>query len=330
MAEGARAVDLGARGRTDQLRTTGQPSEALDDGDDVHGSSIDESGVAVDHGVALLDLLHQLVTHFLLFPGGGGLVNQAVFLQTPGLAVPVKRDKLALFHSQALLIQSPQIKLSAGVPLFRRLGIPDCRRLIVGLAAQAALNAPDPELDKALSDFIFTGGAAANTLDEKAAAARELAGYRTQVIAMPAATGIESPSMLIGPTMTGSAAPSSGRCTIWMLRSRPRELDSAFAMYWRKISFGRTPIVQGTDGRDHNQFGFTVWLAGGGVKPGTIYGATDEWGYKAIENRAEMHDLHATILRLIGFDHEKLTFRHEGRDHRLTDLGGRVVDSILA
>lgn len=93
--------------------------------------------------------------------------------------------------------------------------------------------------------------------------------------------------------------------------------------------FGRTPFAQGTNGRDHNQYGFTVWLAGGGVKPGTIYGATDEWGYKAIENRAEVHDLHATMLHLMGVDHKRSTFRFSGRDMRLTDVHGHVIHDII-
>lgn len=94
--------------------------------------------------------------------------------------------------------------------------------------------------------------------------------------------------------------------------------------------FGRTPFAQGENGRDHNQYGFTVWLAGGGVKPGTIYGATDEWGYKAIENRTEIHDLHATMLHLMGVDHTRSTFRFGGRDMRLTDVKGHIVHGILA
>ncbi len=94
--------------------------------------------------------------------------------------------------------------------------------------------------------------------------------------------------------------------------------------------FGRTPFAQGKDGRDHNQFGFTIWMAGGGVKPGTVYGSTDEWGYKAIENRTEIHDLHATILHLLGVDHTRSTFRFGGRDMRLTDVKGHVVDAVIA
>ena len=100
--------------------------------------------------------------------------------------------------------------------------------------------------------------------------------------------------------------------------------------------FGRTPTVElGGDGksklgRDHNHYGFSVWLAGGGIRGGTAYGATDEFGFKATENPTSVHDLHATILHLMGFHHEQLTYRYAGRDFRLTDVSGRVVQEILA
>ncbi len=94
--------------------------------------------------------------------------------------------------------------------------------------------------------------------------------------------------------------------------------------------FGRTPFAQGRNGRDHNRFGFTVWMAGGGVKGGTVYGATDEYGYKAVENKVEIHDLHATMLHLLGVDHTKQTFRFAGRDMRLTDVHGHVVKEVVA
>ncbi|MCS6851249.1 MAG: DUF1501 domain-containing protein [Gemmataceae bacterium] len=93
--------------------------------------------------------------------------------------------------------------------------------------------------------------------------------------------------------------------------------------------FGRTPMAQGT-GRDHHMKGFSIWLAGGGVKGGIVYGATDEFGYHAVENVVTVHDLHATMLHLFGIDHERLTFRFQGRDFRLTDVHGRVVKDILA
>jgi hypothetical protein len=93
--------------------------------------------------------------------------------------------------------------------------------------------------------------------------------------------------------------------------------------------FGRTPTVQGSNGRDHNPQGFTVWLAGGGVRKGLAYGATDDYGYHAAQDRVHVHDLHATILHLLGIDHERLTYRYAGRDFRLTDVAGRVVQDIL-
>lgn len=94
--------------------------------------------------------------------------------------------------------------------------------------------------------------------------------------------------------------------------------------------FGRTPTVQGSDGRDHNPEGFTMWLAGGGVRGGFHYGATDDYGYYAAENKVHIHDLHATLLYLLGLDHLKLTYRYAGRDFRLTDIHGAVAEGIVA
>ncbi len=99
--------------------------------------------------------------------------------------------------------------------------------------------------------------------------------------------------------------------------------------------FGRTPAVELVNGkpgggRDHNHWGFTVWMAGGGIKGGTVYGATDEFGYRAVEKPVHVHDMHATILHLLGFDHKKLTYRYAGRDFRLTDVHGNVVQEVLA
>jgi len=94
--------------------------------------------------------------------------------------------------------------------------------------------------------------------------------------------------------------------------------------------FGRTPTAQGSDGRDHNPEAFTVWMAGGGVKPGLSYGATDDYGYYSVEKKVHFHDLHATILHLMGLDHLRLTYRYAGRDFRLTDVHGNVVKDILA
>ncbi len=94
--------------------------------------------------------------------------------------------------------------------------------------------------------------------------------------------------------------------------------------------FGRTPFAQGSDGRDHNPFGFTVWMAGGGIRGGVSYGETDDWGYKAVSDRVEIHDLHATMLHMLGIEHERSTFRFGGRDMRLTDVHGHVIREILA
>ncbi len=94
--------------------------------------------------------------------------------------------------------------------------------------------------------------------------------------------------------------------------------------------FGRTPTSENGNGRDHNHHGFTMWMAGGGVKGGMTYGETDEFGFKAAVDKTHVHDLHATILHLLGLDHERLTYRHAGRDFRLTDVYGRVVQEIIA
>jgi hypothetical protein len=94
--------------------------------------------------------------------------------------------------------------------------------------------------------------------------------------------------------------------------------------------FGRTPTLQGKDGRDHHPHAFTVWMAGGGVKAGMSYGATDEYGFYGVTDKVHVHDLHATMLALLGLDHERLIYRHAGRDFRLTDVAGRVVREIMA
>ncbi len=94
--------------------------------------------------------------------------------------------------------------------------------------------------------------------------------------------------------------------------------------------FGRTPTAEGTNGREHHPFGFTMWLAGGGIKGGQAYGATDEFGWNAVQDKVHVHDLHATILHLMGLDHTKLTYRYSGRDYRLTDIAGNLVQGIMA
>jgi hypothetical protein len=105
-------------------------------------------------------------------------------------------------------------------------------------------------------------------------------------------------------------------------------LDDTLVMWGGE--FGRSPTAEGTVGRDHNHHGFTVWLAGGGVKPGYSHGATCNFGMRAVEGRMHVHDLHATIMHLMGLDHEQLTYRYSGRDYRLTDVHGKVAHDIVA
>jgi hypothetical protein len=105
-------------------------------------------------------------------------------------------------------------------------------------------------------------------------------------------------------------------------------LDSTLVIWAGE--FGRTPFAQGTDGRDHNPYGFSIWMAGGGVKPGHIYGGTDDFGYHAIENSCTVYDMWATVLHLMGIDHEQLTYRFSGRDLRLTDVHGNVLRDVIA
>ncbi len=114
---------------------------------------------------------------------------------------------------------------------------------------------------------------------------------------------------------------------LWDLKSRGL-LDETLVVWTSE--FGRTPTGQNSKGRDHSPRGFTAWMAGGGVKGGQTYGATDDFGYAAVENKVHVHDLHATILHLLGFDHRLLTYFHGGRDMRLTDVSGRVVHDLLA
>jgi uncharacterized protein (DUF1501 family) len=105
-------------------------------------------------------------------------------------------------------------------------------------------------------------------------------------------------------------------------------LDSTLVIWGGE--FGRMPMSEGANGRDHNPHGFSLWMAGGGIKGGQVIGATDAVGLRAIEDRTHVHDIHATILRLLGLDHTRLTYRHNGRAERLTDVAGNVIEKALA
>ena len=110
---------------------------------------------------------------------------------------------------------------------------------------------------------------------------------------------------------------------------RARGLLDSTLVVWSG-EFGRTPFGQGSDGRDHNPQAFSLWMAGGGVKGGTVVGATDDYGYRVVERKFGIHDLHATMLHLLGIDHTRLTFRFGGRDMRLTDVYGTVIEDVFA
>jgi hypothetical protein len=133
--------------------------------------------------------------------------------------------------------------------------------------------------------------------------------------------------------LTRSANEIDGPCAAFLTDLKQRGLLASTLVIWGG-EFGRKPVRDrnGNDnpGRDHNNRGFSTWLAGGGVRGGIVYGATDEFGAAAVENKVHVHDLHATILRLLGFDHEKLTYRYNGRDFRLTDVHGKVVTGVLS
>lgn len=143
----------------------------------------------------------------------------------------------------------------------------------------------------------------------------------------------------------GNGQPWDDHGNIKLHRDKAKNVDQPIAALLRDLKsrdllddtlviwggeFGRTPVAENSNGRDHNHHGFTVWLAGGGVKGGMTYGATDEFGFAAVEKKVHVHDLHATILHLMGLDHERLTFRYSGRDFRLTDVYGNVVQDIIA
>lgn len=144
---------------------------------------------------------------------------------------------------------------------------------------------------------------------------------------------------------TGAGQPWDDHSNIAEHAKKAKDTDQAIAGLLRDLKarglldetlvlwggeFGRTPSSEGAKGRDHNNLGFSVWMAGGGVRGGMTYGATDEFGFAAVEDKVHVHDLHATILHLMGLNHEKLTYRYSGRDFRLTDVSGRVVQELLA
>ena len=128
--------------------------------------------------------------------------------------------------------------------------------------------------------------------------------------------------------LNGVEVPSSNLAAL-LIDLKSRDLLKDTLVLWGG-EFGRTPTAEGTNGREHHPFGFSMWMAGGGVKGGMVHGATDDFGWHAVKDKVHVHDLHATILHLMGLNHEKLTYHFAGRDYRLTDVYGNVVKAILA
>jgi hypothetical protein len=182
-------------------------------------------------------------------------------------------------------------------------------------------------------------------LTRETRATRELYGPGAFADACLAARRLVERGVRMVQVFTGNGQPWDDHGDITAHRDKARQTDQPIAALLKDLKsrglledtlvlwggeFGRTPTSEGAKGRDHNNRGFSVWLAGGGVMGGMTYGATDEIGYAAVENRMHVHDLHATLLHLLGIDHEKLTYRHSGRDFRLTDVSGTVARTILA
>ncbi len=182
-------------------------------------------------------------------------------------------------------------------------------------------------------------------LNRETKATRELYGSGAFADACLTARRLVQRGVRMVQIFTGGGQPWDDHGDIFLHRDKAKTTDQPIAALLKDLKanglledtivlwggeFGRTPSSQGAKGRDHNNRGFSVWMAGGGVKGGTVYGATDEIGYAAVENKMHVHDLHATILHLMGLDHEKLTYRYSGRDYRLTDVSGTVGKEIIA
>jgi Protein of unknown function (DUF1501) len=227
-------------------------------------------------------------------------------------------------------------------------------------ARHAANRAQDPQLEARIQSFELAyrmqlDATDAFALAKEPAAMRELYGDTTQGRQLLMARRLLERGVRFVQVWHGQGQPWDNHDDLEVNhRKLARESDQAIGALLKDLKqrgmledtlviwggeFGRTPVVElptaganagKVNGRDHNHYGFTMWLAGGGVKGGTVYGATDEFGFKAVEKPVHVHDLHATIMALLGFDHEKLTYRHAGRDFRLTDVHGKVVRDLIA
>lgn len=208
----------------------------------------------------------------------------------------------------------------------------------------------DPQLEARIQSMemafrMQTEAQEAFDLSQESKATRELYGSGKFAEACLVARRLAERGVRMTQVFFGSGQPWDDHGNIAAHAGKARESDQPIAALIRDLKarglfdetlilwggeFGRTPTSEGSNGRDHNNHGFTVWLAGGGVKGGMAYGATDEFGFAAVEKRTHVHDLHATILHLMGIDHTKLTYRYSGRDFRLTDVHGNIVHEILS
>lgn len=208
----------------------------------------------------------------------------------------------------------------------------------------------DPQLDARISSLelafrMQTEAQDAFDISKESAATRQMYGEGEFAHACLMARRLAERGVRISQIYYGDGQPWDDHGDILNHRNHARQTDRPIAALLKDLKqrglldttlvlwggeFGRTPTSQGAKGRDHHSLGFSMWMAGGGVKGGTVYGATDDIGFKAVENRAHVHDLHATILHLMGMDHTKLTYRYSGRDFRLTDVHGEVMKGVLA
>jgi hypothetical protein len=187
------------------------------------------------------------------------------------------------------------------------------------------LNAEQPSTFKS---YGIGSGLPTDRFGRQCLLARRMAEAGVRFIELTAPVGWDHHFDLKG-NLTESCAATDQPVAALLADLKQRDMLKDTLVIWAG-EFGRTPYAQSGTGRDHNNKGFTIWMAGGGVKGGTSYGATDEFGHKAVENPVSIHDWHATILHLLGLDHERLTFNYAGRDFRLTDVYGDVVSEIIS
>jgi hypothetical protein len=184
------------------------------------------------------------------------------------------------------------------------------------------------ETEQALKSYGVGSGLPTDRFGRQCIMARRLIEAGVRFVEVTAPVGWDH-HFLLKDELTKSCGATDQPIAALLTDLQQRGLLSDTLVIWAG-EFGRTPYGQSDYGRDHNNQGYSIWMAGGGVKEGLAYGATDEYGYQAVEKPVHIHDWHATILHLLGLDHERLTFNYGGRDFRLTDVYGNVVSGILA